>query len=682
MVETYKSPGVFVEEISAHPPSVSQVETAIPAFIGYTAKAERNSESCFKKAISVDALADFESIFGGAAETTYDTYLDSEDRIKAVIPTQPYLLHESLRLFFENGGGKCYIIAVGAFKPSGSDACVDYDEIISGLAVLEKHDEPTIIVCPDATLLASDRLYDYQKQALAQCAKLGDRVALCDTYPSDETKKNAKFADRVQQFRDKIGVSNLKYGAAYAPYVRSNPPKKVRFQNLNLRRGDVPPGGVNTPVSLEALTPDPGIRQLILDLQCANEAVDHITAIESTSAPGILTDPNADLASEFKSLLDTFQNAPTTSTRSTALKRVFDFALDYFEAVWKIRKDLPKETDTTPGPASSTRREAFTLRSEIGGLAETSGLRDAFETLGRHGIQYDKLMQGDGDSPFAHALGILGITVAEYNNLPGTTIAALYDGKPESKKNDEAGKAIRAFYPVLTKFHRALLSAASTLEATLDNSLAAAMRSYKQMKAQSSAAISEIPPSGPIAGVYARVDAQRGVWKAPANVSLNSVSGPVFAISSEQQEGLNVDAVAGKSINAIRAFTGKGTLVWGARTLAGNDNEWRYVNVRRFVNMVEESCKKATEPFVFEPNDANTWIRVQGMLENFLTLQWRAGALHGAKPEHAFYVAVGLDKTMTAIDIQEGRMIVEIGLAVVRPAEFVILRFSHKRAEA
>ena len=192
----------------------------------------------------------------------------------------------------------------------------------------------------------------------------------------------------------------------------------------------------------------------------------------------------------------------------------------------------------------------------------------------------------------------------------------------------------------------------------------------------------KLPPSGAVAGVYARVDNARGVWKAPANESLNSVSGPSVQISADEQSNLNVDAVAGKSINAIRSFTGKGTLVWGARTLAGNDNEWRYVSVRRFFNMVEESCKKSTEPFVFENNDANTWVKVQGMIENFLTVLWRQGALQGAKPEHAFYVAVGLGKTMTALDILEGRMIVEIGMAVVRPAEFIILQFSHKMAES
>lgn len=189
-----------------------------------------------------------------------------------------------------------------------------------------------------------------------------------------------------------------------------------------------------------------------------------------------------------------------------------------------------------------------------------------------------------------------------------------------------------------------------------------------------------MPPSCAVAGVYCSVDNARGVWKAPANVSLNFVKEPLITINDEGQKDLNV-SVTGKSVNAIRKFTGKGIMVWGARTLAGNDNEWRYISVRRFFNMVEESVKKASEPFVFEPNDANTWVKVKAMIENFLILQWRSGALQGAKPNEAFYVNVGLGSTMSSLDVLEGRMIVEIGMAVVRPAEFIILKFMHKMQE-
>lgn len=205
---------------------------------------------------------------------------------------------------------------------------------------------------------------------------------------------------------------------------------------------------------------------------------------------------------------------------------------------------------------------------------------------------------------------------------------------------------------------------------------------YNAIKVEISKLPVVLPPSATIAGIYARTDRKRGVWKAPANVSLSYVIRPTVAISDYDQKDLNVDVISGKSINAIRTFTGKGHLVWGARTLAGNDNEWRYIPVRRFFNMVEESIKKGTMQVVFEPNDANTWVKVKAMIENYATTLWRAGALTGAKPEHAFFVKVGLGETMTAQDILEGNMIIEIGMAPLRPAEFIILRITHKMQEA
>jgi phage tail sheath protein FI len=188
-----------------------------------------------------------------------------------------------------------------------------------------------------------------------------------------------------------------------------------------------------------------------------------------------------------------------------------------------------------------------------------------------------------------------------------------------------------------------------------------------------------LPVAPAIVGIYAKVDNSRGVWKAPANVNIENAIQPQYLITNEEQQNLNVDAQAGKSVNVIRKFEGRGpAIVWGARTLAGNDNEWRYISVRRYFNMVEESTKNATEQFVFEPNDINTWVRVKSMIANYLTEQWKSGALMGASTKEAFFVHVGLGETMTELDLFEGRMIVVIGLAVVRPAEFIILRFMHK----
>jgi len=186
-----------------------------------------------------------------------------------------------------------------------------------------------------------------------------------------------------------------------------------------------------------------------------------------------------------------------------------------------------------------------------------------------------------------------------------------------------------------------------------------------------------VSPSSLMAGVYASVDRARGVWKAPANVSLQGVEAPMVAISDEKQKGLNVDAGSGKSINAIRQFAGKGTIVWGARTLDGNSNEWRYIPVRRLFLTVEESVKKATSQFVFENNDAKTWVKVASMIRSYLNGLWEDGALMGATTDEAYFVNIGLGTTMTQEDILNGRMNVSIGIAAVRPAEFIVLEFSH-----
>lgn len=184
-----------------------------------------------------------------------------------------------------------------------------------------------------------------------------------------------------------------------------------------------------------------------------------------------------------------------------------------------------------------------------------------------------------------------------------------------------------------------------------------------------------LPPGGAVAGAYARLDLTKGVWKAPANVSLQSVIQPTISISRQEQQEMNVDIVSGKSVNAIRQFAGKGALIWGTRTLAGNDNEYRYISVRRFGIYLETSINKALEQFIHRPNNLNSWVQIKTMINNFMTLQWRDGAFSASRPEDAFFTSVGLRETMTQQDIDSGRLIVHIGFAPVRPSEFIVLRF-------
>lgn len=177
----------------------------------------------------------------------------------------------------------------------------------------------------------------------------------------------------------------------------------------------------------------------------------------------------------------------------------------------------------------------------------------------------------------------------------------------------------------------------------------------------------EIAPSGHLAGIYARVDGQRGVHAAPANEVIHGITKIAREVTTHDQESLNP-----AGINALRSFPGQGHRVWGARTLS-RDPEWKYVNVRRLLIFLEESIRKGTQWVVFEPNGEPLWARVRQAVTNFLRTVWLAGALQGRTAEEAFFVKCDRT-TMTQADIDQGRLIYLIGVAPIKPAEFVIFR--------
>lgn len=200
---------------------------------------------------------------------------------------------------------------------------------------------------------------------------------------------------------------------------------------------------------------------------------------------------------------------------------------------------------------------------------------------------------------------------------------------------------------------------------------------YVQVMKEMRQLLNLLPVSAAMAGIYTLTDNSRGVWKAPANVSIATVVTPAVNISHEEQEDLNVP-ISGKSVNAIRFFTGEGIKVWGARTLDGNSLDWRYINVRRTMIMLEESVKNAAKAYVFDPNVANTWVNVKSMISNFLNGIWKRGGLAGAIPDDAYSVHVGLGETMTPEDILEGIMRITVLVALVRPAEFIEITFQQQ----
>ena len=596
MATSYKTPGVYIEEIAKFPPSVAEVETAIPVFVGHTRKADRIIPDDLKqKPIRITSFLEYETYYGDAFYQEISVVVDGNNSpvIAKPIEASPYLMYHAVRNYFDNGGGPCYIFSVAIYPAGGAAPQAElYDDskAFSALTQIKKIDEITLIVFPDlAALKSTDKYYDIYKKSLLQCGDLKDRFTILDVFPAyvdeDDKTKGLDLDKSIDTIRSKIGTSELKYGAAYFPNLKTT--YNYRYENSNVKFNHK--NGASDG-ELEGLSYD----DVLLFIN-ASQLGDVIrTAMEE-----VTKDNKADKTSLITRSWESLQFYMVDENKKP-IESVVKPIQDDVDKVVKEVTDTDKLTDPTK-----------------------KGLNDEIKKF-IDGVNKDKI-QKNAKNATVNGNGT-------EKNKP--LLSGIVNPAFQSKVSEVIGKLYV-----------------------------------------------ELPPSAAMAGVYAYVDRTRGVWKAPANVTVQSVIEPVFKVSDAEQTDLNV-STTGKSINVIRTFTGRGVQVWGARTLAGNDNEWRYISVRRFFNMVEESVKKATEPFVFEPNDANTWIKVKGMIENFLILQWRAGALAGAKPEHAFYVAVGLNQTMTSLDILEGRMIVEIGMAAVRPAEFIVLRFSHKMQES
>lgn len=662
MATVYKTPGVFVEEIPKLPPSVAQVETALPAFIGYTENATNIAkDDLHLKPKRIGSLLEYELYYGHGPKTIVtNVNVDDKNNFKSALAMGQYYMYDCIRMFYSNGGGDCFIVSIDLY--SINNGIPVEGDFKNGITALMTENDPTMLVFPDAVLLDAPGLGNVQKAALAHCADESrmDRFSILDMV-KDDTKSTAMG----NAFKTNVGVNNLNYGAVYTPWIKTKLPKKVTYADII---GKIFKNGA--PVTLDSLisATDPNKATLTTAITELGKVYDDLNHIVSQTKT--LSGTFSNIQDKFNSVVQDYNGTPGVAK----LKDLVNYLKSVLSAV-----------DDTLDPGIANRLTNAKLITAVTG-AIGSDFKDLFKQL----IAIDKEATADVDvtGPYAGPLikqaditdAIWGAGFVAGVAKSGFMTAAA--GNIVAKCNQAAAELQNIFLLLNKAYYLYIMDGAQQIANDQNSSLQDSLPVFKTIVRGVSTSMSELPPSGAVAGVYAMIDRTRGVWKAPANVSLNDVLEPTVVYTKTQLDNLNVDANSGKSINAIRSFLGKGTLVYGARTLAGNDNEWRYISVRRFFIMVEQSCKKATEPFVFEPNDANTWVKIQGMIENFLTVLWRQGALQGIKPEHAFYVAVGLGKTMTPLDILEGRLIVEIGMAAVRPAEFIILRFSHKLAES
>jgi phage tail sheath protein FI len=553
-----KTPGVYVTEIPAFPPSAVGVETAIPAFVGYTEMAEVGGRRSYNIPIPIASLDEYHRFFGGPPKAKFTFTPGSEDdfdvqfagidatgkseasSFRKLTPTEQVgLLYYSLSLFYANGGGRCYVVSVGPYGES-----VDFKKLVAGVQTLEDQSGPTMLLVPDLALLPPDSkdqwavpgFKEVASAMLSQCMKKQDRIALLDVVHAQRLNRNSSTQDRekaILNFRADVDHEGRSYGVAYYPFVHTS---IVQPTDLNYQWFE--------PTAFQDFVLNDARKLFPAENEKVNEEV---------------------------------------NVAIVAVKK--DFAEGKFEV-----------------------NESVT--ATIDGLKKTDALA-------------------------AQKLGFL----YESFNQP----------------------------LVPTK--------------TIDQNLTNAFPVVKELYKRAARTLNRLPASGAMAGVMAFTDITRGVWNAPANIALNAVSAPALMTNDDTQGDLN-KPLDGKAINVVREFIGRGPVVWGARTLDGNSNDYRYVQVRRTLIYIEQSIKIAMGPFVFAPNDGNTWINVTSMISNFLQDLWGRGGLMGASAKEAFSVDCGLGTTMTARDVLEGYMIVRVLLQLIRPAEFIELTFKQKMETA
>ena len=500
MATTLATPGVYIEEKSSFGSSVVPVQTAVPAFVGYTEKANRGSKSLMNKPTKISSFGQFVELFGGAPATKFNLEGDENSPVGfkiSFVDSTRYLLYDSMRLFFANGGADCYIVSVGNYSDK-IDASKLNDPSGGGLLTLEKNLEPTILVVPEAVLLSESDCFSLQAAMLSHCGyKMKNRFAILDVYNGSK-ERTFDEEDVVDKFREGVGSNFLQWGAAYYPFLNS---AVVKLSELDFTYIE------NPEVLVELLT----------------EEVDNNLAADNIS-----------------------------EARAEGIKVEINKILDTTDS------DLIKSLQAT-----------------------------------------------------------LSVVCPRINSI---------------------------------------------LEEMVD-------------------LMNLMPPSAAMAGAYTMCDNMVSVAKSPANISLGSVISPSISINNDNQEELNLP-LNGKAINAIRSFTGKGVLVWGARTLDGNSKDYRYISVRRTMTFLEQSIKFASEAFVFAPNNSTTWSTMKATVTNFLNNQWQSGLLAGNSPDDAFDVSIGLGTTMTANDILDGVLKMTIKVAITRPAEFIVITFEQQQQKS
>ena len=669
-----KTPGVYIVEKNAFPNSVVEVATAVPAFIGYTEKASNGGTPLKGKPWRIASMAEYQRYFGGAAKPVFTIKrVAAPEATAAPAPPPPAgtpapapapTLDELKKKVDDSEVGKKLVAltaelvsakaaaaaaaADDALKTKATEAQVKVDVATKAVA-----DSPESLALNNAKRAAEVAAGKATLKAALATASVPAVPVLPDMEHAREQWADFKLGETktylLQRAAGKDGGRFLMHQAMRHFFQNGGGPCYIVSVGAYDDADGISAGGEDKgliggikPLLKEqeptmVLTPD---AVLLPKAECVDvqTAVLKHCGLDMRSRVAILDVWGGDQDRQYPpgSCIDKF--------RDDIGINFLDFAAAYYP--W-LHTSLVQTGDVSYSAISNLDDLKAILLDELDLAAPAAGDLKANERK--------------------KALDDLTKTAPQWKDQLTATINASTRMTPDQqaaalKRLEDPELADADSKPYRDQLHKMLMTI-STL--------------YPKVMEEIRLQMNLMPPSAAMAGLYTMVDNTRGVWKAPANVSVAGVIKPAVEISHADQEDLNV-TTQGKSINAIRSFIGEGALVWGARTLDGNSLDWRYISVRRTMIMLEESCRLAAKAMVFEPNVGNTWVTIKSMISNFLVGIWKRGGLAGAVPDDAFSVHVGLGETMSPEDILEGILRVTVLVAISRPAEFIEITFQQQ----
>lgn len=714
MPTAYYAPGVYIEEVDKGTKPIQGVATSVTAFIGFTQRAEKfnddelTTRSILGEPTLVTNWTQYQRYFGSYHE---DAYL-------------PY----SVRGFFDNGGARCYVISIRAMESHKAQKVITAQEgkkAVPSLLVIAKNsglagNDIQIKVdkasggakdSRDATKLLklSVQVNGQETQLRNSAQQLNAKNMAIEAMRKELVEKEKEWAALNPEARKKaladdekaLNAEQQKWQDEKAKWDALE--KEVKDKGINLGASgeeweQEKAKWTNKQTSLDDVRKQ--ARAAKKDWEKLKESWEEKKAKLETSKKD-LESGKVDLASlkaewqaswqkETSDWAFALDDLPLWDERNRKnIQALANEQSDHVQ-VWRVKKG-GRDPQPLPEPSTLT-LEGGALQFDHLFLQEQNLLEEtdivaAGQDATTEALLFDKksteLYRGDE----AKRKGIDGLfAIDDINLVCAPDLMKIYDSMSEDKTAaDNIVKGVQstlltfcanAHYPFAIldappkrdvqgiAEWRMSLPGADTMYGALYYpwiKIADPFNGGRQI---------EIPPCGHIAGIYARSDSERGVHKAPANEPVNGALDLQLNVSKREQELLNP-----MGVNCIRSFPGRGIRVWGARTLALTDPSWRYINVRRLFSYVEASIERSTQWIVFEPNDQILWAKVRRDITAFLRTVWLSGALFGTTPEQAFYVKC--DAETNPPELRDlGQMVCEIGMAPVKPAEFVIFRFS------